>query len=487
MSEVLSLSQVNALPDQLLRSVPAAQAGGHRPDRSTLAVRSFPFPFRAGLAVSNDCDSQSTDCLDDWHAFVNGSRPTRYGDGLKLEVGDSFWVYGGALEPALFKGHPWDENHPDGYALGKIVELGRLGWLDTLHSFGNWSVRYLTPDNAAHIHPHARPQIEKGLARLDELGIKPFVYVNHSGSVSNVGGPWGWYQKADDPEHPLYCLDLLKAFGFRYFWLDSCTQLDKFGEELDFEDDWAFRRELDRFRWAHWFRRVDENRVAHPVAMPESDDARRDYLLGMFNRLILPVPANDGSRLLAFKRYRDIDQPVGATFSAQVTAAKLDRLEAARGAVIVYQHFGVFGPRGRSPTLSRPHRKRSPIPSLDEHNVATWQLIAERNRAGQLFVATVGRLLEWVWLRDALRFRLDRREDMWVVNLLGFECPVRGRGALERQHLNGLAFTVPSDAPEVLVHLEGDDRPLPMQRKPDPVHAGTDAVYLPWQALEWPE
>lgn len=360
MSDVLSLSELAALPERLLRSIPVGAGGGHCPDLSTAAVRSFPFPYRAGLAVSNDCDSQSTDCMDDWHAFVNGSKPTDYGDGLSLEVGDSFWIYGGSIEPALYKGHPWDENHPDGYALAKIMELGKLGWLDTLHSFGNWSVRYIKPAQEGEVQPYSREQIEKGLARLDEIGVKPFVYVNHSGSASNVGGPWGWYQKADEPTHPLYSLDLLKAFGFRYFWLDSCTQLDKFGEHLDFDDEWALNRELDRFRWVHWFRRVDEERVQHPISLPTEEEQRREFLISIFNRLIFPVRANDGSQILAFKRYRDIDQPVGPTFSAQVTAAKLDRLEEARGAVVVYQHFGVFGPRGRLPAISRPHRQRSP-------------------------------------------------------------------------------------------------------------------------------
>lgn len=487
MSDSLSLSELAALPEKLLRTAPLEAIGAHAPDRTTAAVRSFPFPYRSGLAVSNDCDSMSTDCMDDWHGFVNGSKPTRYGDGLSLEVGDSFWVYGGSIEPAVYKGHPWDADHPDGYALARIVELGRHGWLDTLHSFGNWSVRYMPADRASDDDYYSRAQIEKGLARLDELGVKPFVYVNHSGSASNVGGPWGWYQKADDPTHPLYSLDLLKGFGFRYFWLDSCTQLDKFGENLDFGDEWTMHRELDRFRWFHWFRRVDANRVPHPIAMPADDEGRRDFVAGMFNKLIFPVSANDGDRVLAFKRYRDIDQPVGATFSSQVTAAKLDALEAGRGAVVVYQHFGVFGPRGRSPGVSRPHRQRSPIPSLDEHNVATWRLIAERQRSGRLFVATLGRLLEWVWLREALRFTLSTSNDKWTISIDGYDCPVRGRGALQPHHFNGLAFTVPSDAPEVSVVVQSDGRSLPVRRAADPVHEGTVAVYLDWQPLEWPE
>lgn len=487
MAEALNLAELAALPDQLLRDLPVELTGGHRPDRSMAAVRTFPFPYRSAMAISNDCDSQSIDCMMDWHAFVNGTKPTQYGDGLGLEVGDSFWVYGASLEPAVFKGNPFDEQHRDGYALSTIIELGRAGWLDTLHSFGNWSARLIPPERANDPSVYSRQQIARGLERLDEIGVKPFVYVNHSGSPSNVGGPWGWYQRVDDPNDTLYALDLLKEFGFRYFWLDSCTQLDKFGENLDFGDNWGFQRELDRFRWFHWFRRVDSGRHAHPIDMPQTDQERREFLVGLFNRQIVPLKGRDGSPILAFKRYRDIDQPVGPTFSAQVTAEKLDALDERRGSVIVYQHFGVFGPRGRLPATSRPYRQRSPIPSLDEHSVATWQMIAERQRSGRLFVATLGRLLEWVWLRDALRFSVDRGSERWVITIDGVDCLVRGKRPLKETELNGLAFTVPSSAPAVEVVLSEGSGALEMSRTADPVHLGTDAVYRPWQKLEWPE
>jgi hypothetical protein len=483
-ADQLSLAELAELPGKLLADLPLDRSGRYVPAPGTASVRPFPFPYRAGLAISNDCDSQSIDCLMDWHSFVNGSKPTRYGDGLGLEVGDSFWIYGGSIEPALFKGNPFDASHEPGYALPQIVELGRLGWMDTLHSFGNWKERLAPADAGPDFALYSRDQIQKGLDRLDELGIKPFVFVNHSGSPSNVGSQWGWYQRLDEPGHGLCALDLVTSFGFRYFWLDPCTQLDKFGENLDFGDEWTLQRELDRFRWFHWFRQVDAERRPHPIAVPDDEEGRREFLVGIFNRLMFPVTAREGTPILAFKRYRDIDQPVGPTVPTQVTAAKLDRLEAFGGAVIVYQHFGVFGPRGRSPTVSKPYRKRSPDPALDEQTVGTWQMIADRQRSGRLFVATQGRLLEWVWMREALRFDLDQAADRWTIALTGTDCPVRGRRAVEASELNGLAFTVPSEAPEV--RLVNDGRELPAKRAPDPVHPGMDAVYLDWQPLEWP-
>jgi hypothetical protein len=223
------------------------------------------------------------------------------------------------------------------------------------------------------------------------------------------------------------------------------------------------------------------------VDLPADEAETADLLISMFNRPFFPVEARDGRLIHAFKRYRDIDQPVGATFPTQVNAAKLDRLEEREGNVVVYQHFGVFGPRGRLPAISRPHRKRSPIPALDDHSVATWRMIAERNRDKRLFVTTVGRLMDWLWRRSALRFSVDKTQERWVVSLDEFDCAVNGRRPVEDKDLNGFAFVVPSTAPEVILVRPGREGALTAKRAPDPQNDGMDVAYLGWDALEWPQ
>src|SRR4051794_32451951 len=79
-----------------LSDIGRREAGGLDPDEE-IFVRPYPFPFVAGLALSNDCDSQSIAAFEDWHGFVNGSGDTPYGAGLALEIGDSFWVWGGRV------------------------------------------------------------------------------------------------------------------------------------------------------------------------------------------------------------------------------------------------------------------------------------------------------------------------------------------------------------------------------------------------------
>jgi len=481
LAQPLTLGEIGGLPARALANLALDRAGAWHSD-ADVHLRAWPWPYRAGLALSNDCDSQSVDCLRNWHSFVNGKGATTYGDGLGLEVGDSFWVYGNGVEPALWKGNPFDAANADGYALGAIVALAQAGFLDTLHSFGNWTARLMPADRVGDPTLFARESILRGLDRLDALGLKPSVYVNHSGSPSNVGGPWGSYQRADNPAERLYALDALRAFGLRFYWPDACTDIEKFGNELRFDSTAELKRSIEQFAWEPWLRRKDTDGIPIAIDLPDDQAEIEAMFAAWHNRAIFPVRGGDGTLIHAFKRYRGIDQPVGSIFSSQVTEAKLARLEAQGGAVVIYQHFGVFGPRGRAPTISRHHRARSPIPALDRNSVATWQLIAERHQSGALFVATQGRLLDWIWRRSSLRLSVERTPTRWVVTLAGFACPVEGERPVEDRDLNGLALVIPADAPEVVVVRLGRTGVLPMHRAAD---GANHVVHMPWQPLEW--
>ena len=469
-------------PDVLAATLELAESGRHNIDPTEVAVRPYPFPYVAALAMNNDIDSTSRAAFEDWHDFVSGTGPTPYGDGLGLEVGDSFWVWCGTNGKTLSMHRQYPDEHPrvDSPDLNRIVELGRAGWLDTLHSFGNWRQDHKT---VRHDLGH-RDDARYALDRLDSLGVKPRLYVNHSGSPSNVGGPWGHYQKADEPGHAMYCLDLLKAFGIRFFWTDACMDMEKFGNELDFGTQAELRAAFADYDFSAWLRRRDRAGIVIPINMPPNENEQRNLLIGIFNRTFFPVRAADGTTILVFKRHRGADQPTATTFPYQVTSENLDALEALGGAVIVYQHFGVFSGRGRP--RERSLRRNTSPPVLDEHAVACWQDIAARVHAGRLFVATTARLLHYLWLRKGLKLTVEKTRERWHVRLLGVSCPAAGWRALSSIDFNGLSFVIPAIAPEVTVTAHGSAAPLELRRAPDPGHPDCHALYRPWTGLEWP-
>lgn len=475
----------------------------YRPAPKGVSVRSYPFPYVAALSVNNDLDSMTRESFEDWHAFVNGRRPTAYGDGLGLEIGDSCWMWGSRTSfPSLHCHHPQTQPRIDAVGIGRVVELGRLGWLDSMHSLSGFDsppppLRGLPGPQHAN-PPHlrvTRDDVSYALDRLDKLGIKPTVYVNHSCSITNIAAEWPWLQYADEPWHETYCLDLLKKFGFRFYWSDVAVDNDrhgyaKFGDFLDYESPHFLKMAAGSFDWERWLmtRMRDESGAlfGSVVSLPDDGRQRRAQLAAFFNRTFFKSKAGDGSDIFVFKRFNGVDTPSAGNFAVQVTTSRLDALEKGGGAVIIYNHFGSWSLIGRGRRYRNLGRVTTP-PVLDEHAVACWREIAERRAAGRLFVTTTGRLLDYLWLRERLRMVIDQTPERWLVTLQHIDCDVLGRHPVSNAHLNGLALLVPQGTPEVCVVVEGRQEPLTLTRAPDPAFKGYDALYLPWQPLEWPE
>ena len=469
-------------PPALLADLSLADDGARPVYGAPVVVRPYPYPFVAAFALSNDVDGMNRAAFEDWHGFVSGAGETSYGPGLGLEVGDSFWVWAGDRkdELAIYRQFPDDFDRVESPDVPRIVELARAGWLDTLHSFGNWRA----PVGVDRETLGARAQAEYALETLDRLGVKPKVFVNHSMSPSNVGAIWGTYQKGDDPKHPMYSVDLMRAAGLRYFWPDACVNMEKFGDHLHYDSDGDLHDAIAGYPWSSWLRRAGKVMDDDPPDFPRGAGDLRRLLVGMFNETILPVAAKDGRPILAFKRYRSPYLPTSSTFPIQVTSRKLDLLERQGGAVVVYQHFGITSLRGRAKSNAPGAKARSAPPVLDEHEAACWRDIAERRNAGRLFVATTARLLDWLWFRDRLVIDVEVRPGRWIARLGTLKCSVLGERPVETADLNGLSLLIPANAPEVVV-TRGAGAALPMRRIADDAHPGRHALVLPWAPLEW--
>src|SRR4030042_3229005 len=62
--------------------------------KSQVALRKFPYPFRAAIAICSDIDN--TETLEEFleiQRFLNTGEATSMGEGLGLEIGNSFFFY----------------------------------------------------------------------------------------------------------------------------------------------------------------------------------------------------------------------------------------------------------------------------------------------------------------------------------------------------------------------------------------------------------
>ena len=443
----------------------------------SVRLRRYPFPYRAALAVSNDADGMDWRSFEDWHAFVSGTEMTPEGPGLGLEVADSFWVWSDTGAFSLRHAPPWADPGRPSPESARIVELVKAGWLDTLHSFGDWRPEY-------HLTAH---DITRAMELLHDLGIAPPVYVNHGGGLRlhNLGGPWAAYQSGDDPGSESYHLKTLLDSGFRFFWTDVMFERDVFGEGLGLDTPSTLSTSA-RLRWLTVLDRVagSHERTRRNVLSGVDRDTMNRFASVLQNRLLVPALGRDDTPFLCFKRYRGREAPNAVTFAAQVSDEHLDALEEGEGACIVYQHFGVSRALGRGKAHVSANRVREPV--LDENAIWAFRELHQRQADGRLFITMTGRLLQYLWVRQSLRHTASTAGTTLEITITGLECPVYGSRDATDDDLQGITFVVEAASQYRDITVRNGTAMVEVHRERDPAQSDTDVVFVPWRRLEFP-
>ena len=400
-----------------LNGLPLEESGRLDIKPGAVGVRDYPFPFKSALAVATGVAWQSPAHFRQMRDHLCGTAQSPFGPGLGLEIGGAFTLSRDGTSTAVFGTRlPVDPKSAGGDE-ALLVELGRVGWIDTL--------REVVIDDTA----------RGKLDALGTLGLVPAVGID-------VEGHWP---------------------SLRFVSDGQLLERGKFGDHVDFRFDARFVEAIRTYPWEQW-------KKVFP--------ANRERVVARFNSILQPVEGEDD--VLPFKRFRGSLPPTWTTFPPQLTTDRLDYLMGQRAAVIVELEASTWSLVGAAEGRDR-RRQLSLGEMFDEHTLPCWEDIAERWRDQRLLVATVGRLLNWLRLRQRLQVRTRRGGDKWVLTLSTQE--VR---ALSVDELNGLALLVPEDAPEIVVVIEGSSAALPVCRAPDPSMPKHHAVYLPWLPLAWP-
>lgn len=257
--------------------------------RTSLTLRPFPHPYRAAVAISNDCEFMG------WSDFLALYRILNGPEELGLEVGTSLFFYvTNALCHSSFGYFEDLGNTPSPHA-PQIRELVRAGYIDTVHAYGDF-------DDGTFVRGHA----ERVVAECERHGMRFPVWTNHGSdqNFQNLGhhGLTG-HQQGDDPASPFYHLDLLRQIGATYFWVDDGYQ----------------------------------QAVADGTPLLYSETARDGSTLRLMRRY----------RGLAGK-----PAPMAASLPEQMTVADLDLLVERSEACIYYQHLGAWERTGPTQFVS---------------------------------------------------------------------------------------------------------------------------------------
>jgi hypothetical protein len=344
------------------------------------------------VAISNDIDCAAWNDFLLLHSYVNGRGPTALGEGLGLEMGDSFFFFSVRPDHDLAFSYFDDLEGKRRTREARVMdELMRTGYLDVLHSWGNYSVK----------GGFRRAQAEAAAAVLRELGNPVRVWINHGDEHNrqSIGTP-GW----DDSSAVNGHADILRSAGIEWVWTSALSDLVGQSRSIGMREAWPFVK----------------NDVLRPLRQAT---ARRGtnpfYWNSVTNRL-----SSRAGRFRSFVRYGSWPRASAEDLSPNLTDQVLDELEQSGGFMLVYVHL----------------YKRQSAARLHGVDWSGFRRLADRERRGSLKVTTTSRLLRYHDAVRRLRWHSVRSESESRILV---ELPDVRHDVPVAEELAGLTFITP--------------------------------------------
>ena len=215
-------------------------------------LRGFPYPYRAMAALVNDCDNVTPRSFERYHRFLNTRTQTVYGEGLGLDVADSFFAYTASADYNSVMTYFMGLDPGETKDARRIARYFRCGWIDAIHALGDFSVK-LAPNAAG--TAFTRELAKAAYAELWGGRVFPLVWSDHGneGNVQNFGayGPSDSerYRSGDDPARgEYYHTDMSLSAGVKYVWDPRSSGRFGYGFPVsartlrDGQKVWAFSR-----------------------------------------------------------------------------------------------------------------------------------------------------------------------------------------------------------------------------------------------------
>jgi hypothetical protein len=407
------------------------------------ALRPYPYPYRAILALSSDLDdTPNASHYFELIRFLNTEEQTIFGKGVGLEFAQSIFF---SDSPDIFSYWSADEK-----ARTSILALIESGHIDTLHSYGS-AIRL-------------RADVQRSISELQRVPHCLPVWVDHAIAPTNFGR----YQMrgfGDIRDSPSYHADLSIAYGIDYCWMGQITSV--IGQDVSITPGALFHDGLSSI--GSFVRSAKEVcKVTIPLAWSER------YALHRANRIMSTTNLRDDSPILEFLRCNPSPRGIAHGDSADCLAENIsiDNLNALvkrQGVMILYTHLG----------------RRFPVVDTPQYYALrdALEFARDLNLRGSLLVMSTSRTLDYLAVRDGLSVEpvRDVSEDQFV---LRFD---RSDRALARAWLrsSGQGITIYCDSARPCVVVLPDGRSIRPKMNP-PDETGKCSVSIPLEPLAEP-
>jgi len=394
-------------------------------------LRKFPYPYKAALTICSDLDYTFT-----MERFLEMQR---YFESLGLEIGDTFWMYSNTRGHISYFDGVTLENSKDAEQIRKLV---RAGYLDCLHTYGNFQ----------RTGGFTREKAVAAIEEMDKAGMKVDVWVNHGDeyNMQNLSKDVASMRGAV-PEAAEYHIDLTVKYGIKFVWNTELT--DVIGQDRPIR--------LDEEGPVGW-----RDPLATVITVAKAHLGKKTIgTLTRENRLLRSLALDDGTKVYVFRRYGTWAHGGIAACRdhiGQLSSETLDTLVANEGYMIIYSHLGNGYP-------------------WDKEVRSAFQRLARRQSEGHIYVSTTSKLLNYNLVHNGLVWESETSPDgsvnIWIAKV---KDELFGDFVPSEADLQGITFYTPNPDGTRMYIQEKEVEAL--QRNPED-SLGRSSVSIPLRRL----
>ncbi len=405
--------------------------------KGTVSLRKFPYPYRAALAVCNDIDYMNGERFMEIHSFLSS-----HDKGLGLEIGDSFWMY--APEDDLTGSFSYFRGVSDepSYLSGLIEKMIVAGYIDCLHTYGNFSQypgfsRQLA-QKAVNLMKEKRMGIRVWTNHGNMLNLQNIGLDNACGDIACIVGADGDQRDCWQYEKSIYHTDITGSAGMRYVWINSLTEIVGQGRRCGIME--AVFSCLDGCKpgKSFLFRCIQLILTAGCIFQKKikikiiSESFRKKFFRQMYdgnNEPVKVVTLRDGQKVYSFTRYGRFGVDGADAMECLLSEKTLKRLKAKRGYMIIFTHLAK-----QNNTYETPFS-----PSVCE----AFRRLSQENRDGNIYVTTTSKLLRYYTVTKHLVWQVKKEHGRTIIQIDNVNDPVFGEYVPNEGDLQGVTFYVP--------------------------------------------
>jgi len=395
--------------------------------KDKVALRKFPYPYKAAMTICSDIDGTTTkEEFLEIQKFLNTKEETSMGEGVGLEIGNSFVMYAPpTCAFSYFSGNPGSAQ-----IIGKFI---KAGYIDFLHSYGEKD-------------DFTRKDAIKAIEELNNNQYKVDVWVDHAKTPDNLGDD-RTFGLGDHPGSIAYHSDLTLAYGIKFVWLGRVTTV--IGQSVPIT--------LKTFSSVYDSRHPVQSLINMGKEFAKNVLAvfgNKKYAMHKSYDLVRIAKLNDGQKVYEFLRFDNYWKGVaeGATsrrLAYVISQRTLERLKKVSGYMIVYTHLG------KNSDCSQVIAKETQNALRD---------LANEYEKGNIYVTTTSKLLNYYLNHKYLNWSYETKGDEIIITIADVEDPVFGSFVPTIKDLQGITFYVPhKDKTRIYIN---DKEIINIQRNP---------------------